>query len=312
MKNLYYICNLLAGKAEMASHLGLVIDKLTKAGFEVTIHPTQAPQDATKMAALAADSGKYDYMLCSGGDGTLNETLTGLMQAERPIPLGYIPCGSVNDFARSIGIPRDIPAAVDAVRDSRPRRFDLGTVNGRVFNYIAAFGAFTDVSYETPQSAKNVIGPVAYFLNAATKLPNIRPYPMRVTIDGQVFEDSFIFGMITNAASVGGVLDINDFQFDDGSFEITLIKQPDSALDLRSTVRFLRDIHEIGENENVIALRGADITIEVLEDVQVPWTVDGEYLENSSVFHIIDHQQAVSLLVPHSFVGTAFFQEPEE
>ena len=103
MKHIYYICNLQAGKAELAAHLGLVVDTMTKAGYEVTIHPTQAPLDATKMAAEASDSGKYDYLFCSGGDGTLNETLTGLMQAKHRIPLGYIPCGSVNDFARSIG-----------------------------------------------------------------------------------------------------------------------------------------------------------------------------------------------------------------
>ncbi len=306
MKHIYYLCNLQAGKAELSSHLGTVLDKMTKAGYEVTVRPTQAPLDAARMAAAASDSGRYDYLFCSGGDGTLNEVMTGLMHAKKKIPLGYIPCGSVNDFARSIGIPRDIPKAAELVLDGTPRSFDTGTVNNRSFNYIAAFGAFTNVTYETPQSVKNVFGPVAYILNAATKITNIRPYPMRITCDGQVFQGSFIFGMITNSASVGGVLDIPDFLFDDGAFEITLIKQQDTLLDLQRTLSFLRDIHEIGENDKLICLRASDITIELLEDADVPWTVDGEYMQNASSFHIINHKQAVTMLVPRTYNGNCF------
>ena len=312
MKHIYYICNLQAGKAELAAHLGLVLDTMTKAGCEVTIHPTQAPLDATKMAAAASDSGKYDYLFCSGGDGTLNETLTGLMQAKRRIPLGYIPCGSVNDFARSIGIPREIPKAIGAVLDSTPRKFDIGSINERTFNYIAAFGAFTDVTYETPQAVKNTIGPLAYVLNAATKIPNIRPFPMRITCDGEVFEGSYLFGMITNSASVGGVLDITDFVFDDGMFEITLIKDMETPLEFSRTIRFLRDIHEIGENDRVVCLRASDITVDLLEDTNVPWTVDGEYMENESHFHIVNHKRAVQLLVPNAYSTTSFFLEDDD
>lgn len=300
MKRIYYICNLQAGKAELSAYLGYVIDEMTKAGYEVTVHPTQAPLDATKAAVYAAESGMYDYIWCSGGDGTLNETMSGLMTAKKKVPLGYIPCGSVNDFARSIGIPREIPKAVEEVLKGKPKMFDLGTINDRTFNYIAAFGAFTDVTYETPQNVKNMIGPVAYILNAARTITSIRPFPMRITCDGQVFENAFIFGMITNSASVGGVLSISDFMFDDGEFEITLLKQPDSALELGETLRFLRDIHEIGENDNVICLRASDITIELLEKTDVPWTVDGEYMQNESHFHIVNHKQAVSLLVPET------------
>ncbi len=306
MKHIYFICNLQAGKAELSTHLGNVIDKMTKFGYEVTVHPTQASKDAAIQATQAADSGKYDYIFCSGGDGTLNETMTGMMQAKNRIPLGYIPCGSVNDFARSIGIPRDIPKAVEAVLDGQPRLFDTGTVNERIFNYIAAFGAFTDVTYDTPQAVKNVFGPVAYFFNAVKKITNIRSFPMRITCDGEVIEDTFIFGMITNSASVGGVLDIKDFQFDDGQFEVTLIKQPDTALEMRDTLLFLRDIHEISGNEKIICIRGADITVELLEKCAVPWTVDGEYMENAYKLHIVNHKRAVSLLVPRSYDGNCF------
>lgn len=298
MKKIYFICNLQAGKAELGYYLADILNKMTRAGYEVTVHPTQAPLDATYMAAKASESGDYDYIWCSGGDGTLNETMTGLMRAKRRIPLGYIPCGSVNDFARSLDIPRDLLRATEMILDGVPRKFDAGTINDRNFNYIAAFGAFTDVTYETPQNVKNVIGPLAYVMNAATKLRDLRTFRMRVNCDGQEFEDDFIYGMISNSASVGGVLDISDFRFDDGAFEITLVKRPDDLLELHNTLKFLRDIHEIGESDRVICLRAADIKIQLQEKANVPWTVDGEYMQNASHVHIINHKQALTLIVP--------------
>ncbi|MBQ8926956.1 MAG: diacylglycerol kinase family lipid kinase [Oscillospiraceae bacterium] len=298
MKRIYYICNLQAGKAEIGSHLGTVLDMMTKAGYEVTVHPTQSPLDATYSAAAAADSGLYDLIFCSGGDGTLNEVLCGMFRAKNDLPIGYIPCGSVNDFARSIGIPREIPRACAAALDGYPRRFDIGMANDRCFNYIAAFGAFTDVTYETPQAAKNVLGPAAYILNAMTKINSIQAFPMRITCDGTVIEDEFAFGMVTNSASVGGVLDISDFCFDDGTFEITLLKRPMNPSELHRTLSFLRDIHEIRDDDMIYCLRASEVTIELADGVNMPWTVDGEYLQNARIMRIVNHKRAVQLLVP--------------
>lgn len=306
MKHIYFICNLQAGKTELTPYLGYVIDSMTKAGYEVTVRPTQAPLDATTAATEAADSGRFDYIFCAGGDGTLNEVMNGLMCAGRKVPLGYIPCGSVNDFARSIGIPFDIPKAVEAVLNGTPRYFDLGTANGRSFNYITAFGAFTDVTYDTPQAVKNVFGQAAYIFNALTKIPNIRPIPYRITCDGQEFEDSFIYGMITNSASVGGLLDISDFQFDDGLFEVTLIKRPENPIDFHDTISFLRDIHEIGEEDRIICLKASDIRIQQMDDFDVPWTIDGEYLQHEAELHIVNHKRAVALLVPRECGASSF------
>ncbi|MBR1555196.1 MAG: diacylglycerol kinase family lipid kinase [Oscillospiraceae bacterium] len=308
MKRIYYICNLQAGKAELSTYLGEILDKMTKAGFEVTVHPTQAVQDATNSAEQAVNSGLYDYIFCSGGDGTLHEVMDGMLKAENTIPVGYIPCGSVNDFAKSMDISKDMLKACEDVLDGLPRKIDIGTVNGRGFSYIAAFGAFTDIAYGTPQNIKNVLGPAAYMINAMTSLASIRAYPMRITCDGHVIEDEFIYGMITNSASVGSVLDINDFCFDDGDFEVTLIKKLAKPSDLGKVLRFLKDIHEFPENEQVYCLRASEIKVELLEKTDVPWTIDGEYLPNASEFHIINHKQAVSFLVPRT-CPTHRFQE---
>ncbi len=306
MKRIYYVCNLQAGKATLSNKIGAIVDMMTKAGFEVTVHPTQASFDAVLNTIAAADSCVYDYIFCSGGDGTLNEVMCGMMQAKHKVPIGYIPSGSTNDFARSIGIPRGILKAAAASLDGVPRYFDIGMVNDRSFNYIAAFGAFTDVTYETSQSVKNMFGPVAYIFNSLTKISNIRAFPMRITCDGEVYEDEFVFGMITNTSSVGGILNISDFCFDDGLFEITLLKRPENPMELQKTLFFLKDIHEISDEAKIISLRASEVTIELLQDTDVPWTVDGEYMENTSKFHIVNHKQAVSLLVPRSYAGTCF------
>ena len=309
MKKIYFIANLQAGKAELSNNLGEILNRMTRAAYEVTVHPTQAPLDASYMAAKAADSGDYDFIWCSGGDGTLNETMTGLMRAAHRVPLGYIPSGSVNDFARSIGIPRDMLKATDLILDGVPHKFDTGTVNDRSFTYISAFGAFTDVTYETPQNAKNVFGPLAYIANAATKLSGLRTYRMRVECDGQAFEDDFIYGMVTNSASVGGVLDISDFHFDDGKFEITLVRKLENPFEIADTLRFLQDIHQIGEQEKVICLRASDITIQLKENANVPWTVDGEYMKNTTHVHIVNHPRAIELIVPKTCDPSCFISK---
>ncbi len=311
MKRIYYVCNLQAGKATLSNKIGAIIDMMTKAGFEVTVHPTQACFDATLCTIAAADSREYDYIFCSGGDGTLNEVMCGMMQAKHKVPIGYIPSGSTNDFARSIGIPRGILKAAQASLGGVPRKFDIGMVNERSFNYIAAFGAFTDVTYETSQHVKNVFGSAAYLFNSLTKFSNIRSFPMRITCDGAVYEDAFAFGMITNTASVGGFLNIKDFCYDDGLFEVALLKRPQNPIEIQKTLSFLKDIRDVPDDAGSIYLRASDITIELLEDTDVPWTLDGEYMENASKIHIVNHKRAVSLLVPQKFADASFLKEQQ-
>ncbi len=292
----------------LAHKLAAIIDLMTKAGYEVTVHPTQAVFDAAHAAAAAAESGLYDYVFCSGGDGTLNEVLCGMLHTKHQVPIGYIPCGSTNDFARSIGIPNGLMKAAKAVLDGVPRKIDIGMVNDRSFNYIAAFGAFTDVTYETSQSAKNVLGPAAYLLNSLPKLTNIRTFPMRITCDDLVLEDDFAYGMITNTSSVGGILNVQDVHFDDGLFEVTLLKKPAKLSELQKVLTFLGDIRQTSEDQQIYCLRASHITMELLQEMDVPWTVDGEYMQSAGKMQFVNHKQAITLLVPKG-ANHACFQE---
>ena len=153
---------------------------------------------------MEAYAGNYDLVVCSGGDGTLDEVVTGMMQCKAKVPLGYIPAGSTNDFASSLGIPKDMEKAAEAAVTGKPFPCDVGLFNGDYFVYVAAFGLFTEVSYKTSQEWKNVLGHAAYILEGAKCLHDIPSFMMQVEYNNMRIQDEFIYGMITNSTSVGG------------------------------------------------------------------------------------------------------------
>lgn len=198
MKELLFIYNSHAGKGIAQKELAPILDVFTKAGWLVTAYPTQKKGDATEIAEKLG--GKFEQVVCAGGDGTLGETVTGLLRLEKRPVLGYIPLGSTNDCAATLHLPR-VPrqAAAIAAGEGVPRPIDIGLMNGQPFVYIAAFGAFTQVAYETPQDLKNALGHLAYVLSGIASLPAISPYHMKVEYDeGNVVEGDFFFGMVAN------------------------------------------------------------------------------------------------------------------
>lgn len=272
MKKLYFIFNLQSGKATIASKLASVIDMFTKAGYEVTTRPTQERMDACAAAKYACNQG-FDLIVCSGGDGTLNETIQGVMKSDEKLPIGYIPTGSTNDFARGVGIPKSILGSTEWIINGRPYPCDIGSFNDKYFTYIAAFGAFTEVTYETSQQVKNYLGHAAYILNGLTRLSSIRAYHFKITTENEEIEDDFIFGMVTNSSSVAGLLSLNDFLLDDGLYEVTLIRTPNSALDLQKIIRSL--LNTDVDTEYIRSFRASNIHFECDEEIQ--WTIDGEF-----------------------------------
>lgn len=293
MKKLYFIFNLQSGKATIGSKLGSVIDMFTKAGYEVTARPTQERLDACAAAKYACNVG-YDLIVCSGGDGTLNEVIQGVMKSEDKIPIGYIPAGSTNDFARGVGIPKGIEEAVQWIINGKPYPCDIGSFNDKYFTYIAAFGAFIEVTYETSQQAKNMLGHAAYILNGLTRLKSIKSYHMSVTYDTGTIEDDYIFGMVTNSSSVAGLLSLSDFLFDDGLYEVTLIKTPSNPLDLQRIIHSLLNIDIDIDTAYIKSFRTSKIKFECDEELQ--WTIDGEYGGSYKVTNICNNKQAIELM----------------
>ena len=292
-KKLLFIYNPRAGKAQIKSKLADILDIFAEEEYEITVVPTRKRDDAR--LATAGRSKKYDLVVCSGGDGTLDEVVTGMMQSGFRTPIGYIPAGSTNDFGGSLGLPKNMVQAAQTIVSGRNFPCDVGSFNTDTFVYIAAFGLFTDVSYETEQEAKNVLGHMAYLLEGMKRLSAIRSFPMKVSYDDQVIEDDFIFGMITNSTSVGGFKNITgkNVKLDDGVFEVTLIRRPKNPIELNNIMISLvnRDI-DMGA---MYCFRTDQVVLESKEPVA--WTLDGENGGNHERVEIRNLHQAIEIMV---------------
>ena len=294
MKRIYFVVNLVAGKAVISKKLGKIVDEFVKEGYEVTVHTTQSGGDAVDQAVYACENG-YDLLVVAGGDGTLSQCLQGVMGCEKKIPIGYVPAGSTNDFAKSLGIPSDQIRAAKIITHGKPALCDVGGFNDSYFSYVAAFGAFTNITYETSQKLKNVFGHAAYLAEGATQLGTIKAKPLRIEYEGNTIEGDFIVGMITNTASVGGMIKVKDFLLDDGLFEVTLIKKPKNKAELGKTALAL--VKNDTTDRNIISFRTNELTVTNLSDEPFRWTRDGEYGGEEAVNHICCHKRAVSFIV---------------
>ena len=298
MKKLLFVYNPRAGKEMLKPRLSDVLDIFVKAGYEVTVHPTQAYRDAYYQIK-EYEVGKYDLIACSGGDGTIDEVATGMMKRREMgkdvAPVGYIPAGTTNDFAKSLHIPRKPLAAADNAVKGVPFPCDIGKFNDSVFVYIAAFGIFTDVSYETDQAVKNVLGHMAYILEGAKRI-----FKIKVEHDGEVIEDEFIFGMVTNSRSVGGFSNMvgKNIVFDDGLFEVTLIKTPKNPIALQEIIAAL--LIEQVDTKHMYTFKTKKITFDSVEEI--PWTLDGEFGGEQDYVEIENVQKAMEIMVPENHV----------
>ena len=303
MKKLLFVYNPRAGKEMLKPRLSDVLDIFVKAGYEVTVHPTQAYRDAYYQIK-EYEVGKYDLIACSGGDGTIDEVGTGMMKRREMgkdvVPVGYIPAGTTNDFAKSLHIPRKPLAAADNAVKGVPFPCDIGKFNDSVFVYIAAFGIFTDVSYETDQAVKNVLGHMAYILEGAKRIFNIPSYKIKVEHDGEVIEDEFIFGMVTNSRSVGGFSNMvgKNIVYDDGLFEVTLIKTPKNPIALQEIIAAL--LIEQVDTKHMYTFKTKKITFDSVEEI--PWTLDGEFGGEQDYVEIENVQKAMEIMVPENHV----------
>lgn len=293
MKKLLFVVNGHSGKGQIKNKLLDIIDIMIKEGYHVQVHTTQEREDATKVVREQAKY--YDLVVCSGGDGTLDEAVTGMMQSEVRTPLGYIPAGSTNDFANSLEIPKDMIQAAKTAVLGVPFSCDVGEFNGDYFIYVAAFGIFTDVSYATSQELKNALGHVAYILEGAKRLHTIKSYHMRVEYDGNEIEGDFLLGMITNSTSVGGFKNMTgkDVKLDDGMFEVTLIHKPKNIIELNTIIASLTNLKD--ETDLIDSFR-AD-SVKFYSDEEIPWTLDGEFGGDHKEVQIKDHCKAVDIMI---------------
>ena len=294
-KRIFFVFNMHAGKARIKTKLSDILNTFTEKGYEVTAYPTQYAGEAVLRIEALEDG--YELVVCSGGDGTLDEVVTGMMRRpeEKRIPIGYIPAGSTNDFAKSLGLPQKMEDAAARIMAGKRFPCDIGAFNQDYFVYIAAFGIFTDVSYQTDQQMKNVLGHMSYILEGMKRLTNITSYKMKLRWEDREVEDDFLFGMVTNSRSVGGFKSIigTEVVLDDGVFEVTFIKRPKNLLELNETLTALL-LAEIDERY-MYSFRTNRLEVEA--EGEVPWTLDGEYGGDHKTAVIEDRKQALEFIV---------------
>lgn len=273
MKNLLFILNPFAGRKHIKGKLFEIVDLFVKADYNVRVYPTQAKEDAVRL--VSEEGWLYDLIVCAGGDGTLDEVVTGCMKCGCDTAIGYIPCGTTNDFARSLGIPKDPIRAAKRIVKYSAKPVDVGTFNGDYFAYVAAFGAFTEVTYTTPQEYKNYLGHAAYVLEGIKSVAGLTSYHMKIAYDGKEIEDDFIFGMVSNSLTVGGFQNPNSkiAELEDGMHEVLMVKYPSNPLDLQATVT----AYVMGEYNPDFMYQFKTSRLVVESEKPVMWTLDGEF-----------------------------------
>lgn len=293
MRKLLLIINPVAGRNQAQADLFKMVRVFAEHDCEVTVYPTRGPQDCTRK--VLADAGRFDLVVCCGGDGTLNEMVSGMMQREDPVPMGYIPLGSTNDFAASLHLPSHVEEAALRCVEGTAFHMDVGSLNDRYFNYIAAFGAFTEASYATPQQIKNALGHLAYILEGIKSLGRLQPIHVRITADGETFEEDYLFGAVTNTVSLGGVLRLDPSRvlLDDGMYELLLVKNPQNPTEAQAMLSAL--MLQNYDGPLVRMLRASDILFE--SNHEISWTIDGEFGGSFSTTHILNNKNAVTLMV---------------
>ena len=297
MKKMLFIINPRSGKEQIRSRLLEILDSFVKAGYGPSVYITQGPKDAEYQAARAKTK---ELVVCSGGDGTLNEVVSGLMTItpEKRPELGYIPSGSTNDFASSLGLPKNMRKAAQTAALGKPFLVDVGVFGkNRYFVYVAAFGLFTGVSYQTPQEDKQVLGRLAYFLHGVKALGEVKPIRARVEFDGQSLELDVLDGLVCSTTSVGGVLALDSLgiSLNDGQSELLLVRDIKNLIDFNNVSTALLK-SDFRENENIVSKKVR--RVKFLFDSPVDWTLDGEYGGTVKEVEIVNHQRAVNIIVP--------------
>lgn len=272
MKKLLFIINPFSGQKKANKHLPEIIQMFNQAGYETVVHVTSGRGDATQ--AVIRQGADKDLIVCCGGDGTMNETITGMINAGLDIPVGYIPSGTTNDFASSLKLSNNVLQAVQDILMGEPVPYDIGKFGDRYFSYVASFGAFTKSSYIVPQNVKNALGHAAYVLGGISELSQIRNEHLRLEMDGQVVEDDFLFGAICNSTSIGGVLTLDPKKVDmaDGYMEVLLVR---AARNLTEVAECIAAVQAQTYNCAMITF-GSARTVKITADPGMNWTLDGE------------------------------------
>ena len=295
-KRALILINETAGTGTAGQQAMMIARKAAENGYEPVIYPIVPDTELTSESLVADYDGKADLVLCSGGDGTLHHVMNAVMRLKERPCLAYLPAGSANDFAKGLRIPSDKKKAVETAFCGGPFPYDIGSMNDRYFNYVAAFGAFADVSYATTQEMKNILGYAAYVINAAGELFQSLSYSRHMIIETEQGseEGDYIFGAVCNSVSIGGlsIFQKAGVKLDDGKMELLLIKAPKNILELNAIVTALT--RGITDDPNISFRQIEYARFSSEEDVA--WALDGEFGGEGTLAEIRVHKHALRIM----------------
>ena len=293
MKKMLFIMNPFSGMRRANRYLTDIISLFNRADYEVNIRMTAGPGDAARFAE--SYSAGVDLVVCCGGDGTLNETVSGMIRSGSTAPIGYIPAGSTNDFAASLKLSTNVMQAVQDILEGEPVSYDVGRFSDRYFSYVASFGAFTKSSYATPQNIKNALGHTAYVLEGISELSQIRPFHIRMELEDEIVEDNFIFGCISNSTSIGGILTLDPKIVDmaDGWLEVFLVRAPRNLAEISECIQALQNQRY---NDCAMITFGPARKIRITAEAEMPWTLDGEKFDGQEKIEVENLHHAIRLM----------------
>ncbi len=287
------ILNPTAGMKKAKKIMFDIVDHLSQAGYQVSAQTTGKSGDGT---VFVKEYGKgKDLIVCCGGDGTLNEVINGMLEIGSEAALGYIPAGTTNDFARTLQLPKRPIRCIERILAGSPRALDIGSFNGRNFTYIASLGAFTKISYSTPQKLKNVFGHSAYLMEGVKEIGNISPFEAEIEVNGETISGEFVFGSVSNSTSVAGLFKLNqlDVRLDDGELELMLIRNPKTPADL---IQILHGLVQCSYDPRYVVFKHTE-EVRIKTAAPLAWTLDGERGGEVTEAHIKVQPGAIDLLM---------------
>lgn len=295
MSDTLLVINQKAGRGNPGLKIVKIVNVFSENGMFPEIYLTQSKGDAYEK--VKAKAGEYKKVICYGGDGTLDEVTAAVIKSGYNPTIGYIPAGSTNDFAHSLNLScSNVKKATEDAIKGKEFACDIGALNGRYFVYVAAFGLFTEVSYKTAQDMKNILGHAAYILEGAMSLFDIKTYNLKIKVDDDYLEGEFIYGMITNSESVGGIKNItgNDVEFDDGKFEVVFVKKSNNPIETNQIIQAL-----ITHKPSDLVYMGKASRVEIETEDEIQWTLDGEDGGSYSNAVIENYNKLINIVVPN-------------
>ena len=290
-KRVLVLINPNSGKKNSKEYVLDALNMFSANNYQMEIYLSQKPMDVTRY--IEENGERFDVVAVFGGDGTLNEATNGLMKLNHKPIISYFPTGTMNDFGTNFGLTNDMKQCANIACDGHIESFDVGKINSRYFNYVAGFGAFCNVSYETKQELKKQIGNLAYIIKAIHEIPNLHPYHVKMNLDGKVFEKDLMFGLIINGNRVAGfeMVEQADNTFKDGLFDIILVEHTPNLLELYNYP--LGVLHPELNMKYVERYQAKSIIIESQE--KLAWTLDGEEGEETLVARVENISQALQI-----------------